>query len=498
MPALTSRAESLGEHAERLRLSLLALGCLGLSLAAGSGISTRHGTVIAVYAAIIGALVAATLVNRGLGLGLLVLAVLNGIPALDLELYTISGRFRASDVIIVSLVALLALGHLAASRAKPVSRGLGLVRLWSAVFLAWWLFTVIRTVVWESVPLVEAALFGRDFLFFALLVPLLAETLRTRREAAGFVTMLSIGAALYGIGQIAETVFHADLPWLVHESLTREIAGIVRIYAPMNDAVIAALPFLLTLAILTSSFRVRLLAGGGLLVLAPAALLHFSRATYGSLLAGLLLAFAVMLIRSRRGRFLPGRIVLVAAIVAAAVVAFASFRSATEAVSPVDVAAMRVQSGFDEVATLTGNAGYRVSVGSTMLDRLGNDWMIGLGFLHPSSRPVGGLPDSSIRNGDLGVLNGVMTMGVVGTALLYLPLVLVAALLLLGRRRADEREAAGLFEGIRYGAAAWLVTALVGSITLVTLFSVSGLVLTAAIVAVSVRFLLGDERVEVE
>jgi hypothetical protein len=47
--------------------------------------------------------------------------------------------------------------------------------------------------------------------------------------------------------------------------------------------------------------------------------------------------------------------------------------------------------------------------------------------LHPDVRPVSPLPDGSIRNGDVGVLNAVMTMGVIGAALIYAPLVALFA-----------------------------------------------------------------------
>ena len=61
-----------------------------------------------------------------------------------------------------------------------------------------------------------------------------------------------------------------------------------------------------------------------------------------------------------------------------------------------------------------------------MLVVLGPAWPIGLGFLHPAIHYVAGLPEGSIRNSDLGLMQVLMTMGVLGLALL-LSIVLVPA-----------------------------------------------------------------------
>jgi hypothetical protein len=76
-----------------------------------------------------------------------------------------------------------------------------------------------------------------------------------------------------------------------------------------------------------------------------------------------------------------------------------------------------------------------------------------------------------------------MTMGVVGAGVLYFAVIVTAcgALRMLVRPRVSDDE------WLRYGGAVWLVAALVSSITLVTLFSVSGLVLTSVVIFILVQ-----------
>ena len=82
---------------------------------------------------------------------------------------------------------------------------------------------------------------------------------------------------------------------------------------------------------------------------------------------------------------------------------------------------MRAESGIEEIQARSGTFGYRYNVQSKMLDVVGSRWPVGVGFWHPDDRFVSGLPSGSIRNGDVGVLNGITTIGAVGTLLLYLP-----------------------------------------------------------------------------
>ena len=91
-----------------------------------------------------------------------------------------------------------------------------------------------------------------------------------------------------------------------------------------------------------------------------------------------------------------------------------------------------------------------------------------------------GLPVGSIRNTDVGVLNGITTIGAIGTILLYLPL--LGAIVFVVRSRLKGSTS----DGTILGASGWLFAVVVGSITLVTLFTVQGLLLTSVIIVAAV------------
>jgi hypothetical protein len=145
----------------------------------------------------------------------------------------------------------------------------------------------------------------------------------------------------------------------------------------------------------------------------------------------------------------------------------------------------RVQGGISDVSQSTGTVGYRESVDREMLHLLGHDWPVGLGFLHTAYHYVPTLPLGSIRNTDTGLLNVLMTMGVTGLVLVYAPLGY-------GFREVvrSSVEVAGTALERRWiviGGAAWISFAVAGSATLVLLFSVSGLVLSALVLALLVH-----------
>jgi hypothetical protein len=79
-------------------------------------------------------------------------------------------------------------------------------------------------------------------------------------------------------------------------------------------------------------------------------------------------------------------------------------------------------------------------------------------------------------------------MGAIGLVLLYLPVLAVIAVALGSAGSRPEGSWA------RYGAAVWLISVVVSSITLITLFSVSGLVVVAAACAAACQGLDGEGR----
>ncbi len=438
--------------------------------------------------------------NVGVTAGLLVLAVMNGIPAVDLESYSQSGSFRPADVAVVALVLLLVLGHLRPAAAEHDGSLLQLTRWWAFLLGSWWMITLLRSVLFDNLPLLKAALFGRDFLYLAIVFPLVVGGLRGLREVLGLLGALAAGALVFAFGHLAIVFGAAGFGHLiVHETLSNEFGGVQRVYALMADVVGAAFPIGIGLTLMAQNRRARLLGLTLMVFTGLSVLLEFGRATYFGLFFGLFFTGAFWVSRrsgTKVARRISTSIALLALVVGLAIVngssRNATFNSPTfnGAAPPTVVIAARISSGIHDLSTKTGTVGYRYQVDRNMLHVLGGKWPIGLGFWHPDVKPVAGLPDNSIRNGDVGVLNSLMTMGAFGTVLLYLGPIGVLIAILRSRKRAAVRP----YDWFFFGAAAWIVAVLIGSISLVTLFTTSGLVFTGALLGATVQLLTHEQR----
>jgi hypothetical protein len=129
----------------------------------------------------------------------------------------------------------------------------------------------------------------------------------------------------------------------------------------------------------------------------------------------------------------------------------------------------RVGGGVTEATSGSGTVGIRESVSGIMLRSLGDRWPLGLGFKDPTSYYVVGLPGGSLEDVDVAGLDSVVTMGALGTVVLFAPL-LCAVVLVLARARV-----AGKYDVLWLGAALWLVTALASALTLGAVESVTGI-----------------------
>jgi hypothetical protein len=479
-----------------LAAAALMLGCLS---AAWLMVEGPVGELLPLAAALVFALVLIARWNFGAVVALLVLVVLNGIPGPELEEFAVSGSFRVSDVAVVLLVITLALRQRPES-AQPGSL-LRFARWWGIALATWWLLTLIRSAA-DGVPLLKGALFGRDFLYFAILLPLLAGAFRDRREIAACLSLLALAGALHAAGQLAVAAGGVTSPLVdlvVHTELSVSFEGTERIYSNMADVVTAAFPFAVGLALIPPRRGLRLV-GIALATLAGMSILfQFTRATYLALALALIVVSATWVYADGAiSRPLRRAIAATAGVV---VLGFfvSGFRplEASIALSPEAAAVSdRAASSVDEIVGGTGNVGYRFDLAEEMLTLLGDRWPVGLGFWHPEVKPVSSLPDGSIRNADTGVLNAVTTMGIVGALLIYLPLVtfFFAAM----HRRRDFGSVARRNQWFFFGAATWILYALMSSGSLVTLFSVPGLVLTATVLACAVCLVDGSSDVKAD
>jgi hypothetical protein len=310
--------------------------------------------------------------------------------------------------------------------------------------------------------------YGREFLYFALFLPLALLGLRRRRDLVGFAVTLGAGAALFSMGQIIDQITHTPLTWLIHIEKTREFEGITRIYAPMNDLIIAAFPMAFAaMLIAPRPWRRRAIP---LTVLTGVAnVLTFVRAVY---LSELLALFLISLIWARGAGWRPRHIRYAFAMGIAGILALALAVAAvgettstnTGIPSPIRAVVARAELGFSDVQGQSGSVGERLQQTDRELEVLGNHWVAGLGFLNPAYHYVVGLREGSIRDSDLGSLNIVMTLGIIGLFLAYMPL--IGGLIYLLKRR---------YSFVQYGGAMYLTGALVGSVTLGAIAHLSGL-----------------------
>ena len=469
--------EAVGSGTSERLLPLWPLFAVSTSVLLGGAIASDQLTLITLMAlAMTGVGVAHW--NRGVFAGVLVLFVLNGVPFINTLPSKAGGTNALDDIAFLLLLVTLAAFAIARPRNPERERLFRLACLWAAASLAWWGLKVILTVTTSGIPVVPAITYGRDFMYFSLLLPLALGGLRRRHDLIGAVVTLALGISMYALGQIINVVNGHDISWLIHVGKTADFQGIVRIYAPMNELLIAAFPLAFA-ATLIGPARWRPWAAAVAVLTGVANALSFTRAVYVGELVGLTAISVIWALSSGWGARTVRRAVAwgaVLSVMAVTLVGGSNARQASSA-SPLQAVVERAELGFTDVQNQSGNLGYRLTAARRDLQVLGGHWLTGLGFLNPKYRYFGGLREGSIRDSDLGSLNIVMTMGLIGLIVVYLP-PCVGLIFLIRRRR-------GWFD---YGGAIYLSAALIGSVTLATVSSVPGLLVLACALAITANW----------
>jgi hypothetical protein len=472
-----------GGRPAQLGVAVSAALFIGILAASGNSSVALVGVLAAIWMALAGQYL------RGSLIGLLLLVVLDGVPFLSTASINEHLLVPVEDLAVFALVVVLLWINLERPPNPARARTRLVAAAWSALFVSAWLLELGRTLVNTDVPLLDAFLIGRDFLYFALLLPLMIGGVVRRADIVGVAAVLGAGAFIFALGQflIQLGIGATDL---IHPAQVSSFAGLPRLYSSMNDLISLLAVLSVGLTVLGESARNRRVGAAGTLVFGTAFLLSFTRASYLGLAGALLLVSIVWSIRESSSAARLRRTMATLNAVATITLggAFALQPSFFQS-GPVGAVSSRVTSvfatqtaatQFDTSQAQTATVALRLDVGDRMLQVLGNDWFFGLGFLHPNDVYEADLPDGTIRNTNLGVFNILMTMGIVGLALLYAPVAVITY------RLAASGGTAGIPEWLKYGAAIWLVMTLISSISLVTLFSTSGLILTALLLAVVV------------
>jgi hypothetical protein len=460
-------------------LPLALVAAAGLLIGSGWAVARGYGDALIVVWAV-GALSVLAIEHRGAACGLLLLAAANGLPFVNSSHLAIS-QVRVQDLAILTLIG-LAVGWVAsdAPRDRPGRLARVLVHLGAGLTL-WWTFTLVRSVVASGVSATQAAGFARDFLYFGVLLMVLPRVRFEPRDIRALVIVVGLGTCAFAIGQLLTSAGLGSFRWLVHALTTRQVLGVNRVYAQMLDLVVAGFAVAAAASLLATRKATRIAAGVSAVLLGAALGVELGRAYYVGLGCGLALAVGWLLIRhhGRMSRVLRRRLGALAALLVIALVLLL-------VVAPHSVLQggfiHRLISGLTDLQSSGGTVGERETLITNLTGILGGKWPIGLGFLPPSAHYVVGLRGGSIRQSDVGVFGAIMTMGAIGAALIYLPVIVVLAAYL---RRSERWLARGGW--LQLGATVWMVAVLVTSPTLITLYSASGLTLTAVILSILVQ-----------
>jgi hypothetical protein len=465
------------------------------ALLAGDAVGslTQHTRVLDVYGFLAAALCIWALVRHagvGAWYGVLLLAAVNALPGPNLDTLKLSALY-GTDFAALLLVASMFVEHARdAFRPFRVPGYFRMAAQWGAGFFVLWAITVARSWAFSGIPLAHALEFGRAFAFFALLVPLFAASLAQQRTRNALLAVCGVGALVVAITQAVVILHGGGLSFVVHVYATSSLVGLTRLYSNATYLVVAAMPFAVGGVLLGKSARMRVWSGLVAVATTVDIALLLTRALYVAVVVGIGAASLCWLAISRRdavrGRRRLARLGLGLAVIGGLIAVIQPPAVSTSAVNGV---AVRFTSIFSTITSSNAQASTlaeRDQESATLESILGSRWPIGLGFLDPRNRYFVGLPafsDGSIMNSDVGILNVVMTMGVLGAAIQLMPLLFVAWVLWMQRVTKREEEADAW---LTYGVFAWAVLAITSCVTLVMLFSVDGVAVSAAVLGLGV------------
>ncbi len=450
--------------------TLVIAGLAGLLVAGGWAIAEGYAEAAFLVIVVVGLCILA-FAQRGSFIALMLLATMNGLPFIETS-RIVFAKYTLQDAAVCALLAITVVWLFLDNRTYRPSRTAKTISHLGTVLLMWWLFTLARSVIGEGVPLQHSAAYGREFLYFALLLMLLPRALLTSRDISALLAILATGVCVYAIGQIMIAVGAGHPGSLIHFEKTLFESGLTRVYAKMTDLVGAALAVSIAAILLAPKRLIRLIASPVAMLLTVSIVVQLTRARWVGLILGLLLVSLWFLFSDQAGvsAILRKRLIFALSVI---VIVGLGVIVVAPSILPGATLSHRLLSIFSNIEGSSGTVAVRERASETLTGYLGEHWLFGLGFVPPSFHFYVGLPEGSIRDSDLGVLNAVATMGAVGAVLIYAPALLT--LVHCFRRSSIQAH----YYWLRYGGAIWIAAALISSVTLVTLFSASGLTLAA-------------------
>jgi hypothetical protein len=456
-------------------------GCIAAAVAGGVLASSSSAVAaIAVIVAVVSAVAAIRRWGVGVWYGILMLGIVDGLPGKNLEQTFVLGSGATNVLIYALIVSLLwdnarsGLWRLHAHRWRWASR-------WAAAYVALCVIATARVYVSQGESRQTLTVIGMGYLAFGLLVPLFAANLSDPRRRNALLATCGVGAVWVALTTGAAAATGASLSAFVH--ITNQAyaeAGLTRIYATAINIVVAALPFGLGLALFGRTRWVRVSGGIVFGACAIGVGLSLVRVFYLAEIVGLGLALLVWGVwggTSAAG--LRTKLVRATAVLAVAGVFLGVADQAALSNSPLGGVLARAGETFGPAQQAENQI--RLGEAHTLEHILGGEWLLGLGF---QSAYYPGLPTwdgGSIKDGDVGVLNAVMGIGVLGAAVTYLPFLLLGGGLAryrIARREADDDSA------LAFAVFAFLAVAVVSSVTLTLMFYATGTPVCAAVIGI--------------
>src|ERR1035441_5746400 len=242
--------------------------------------------------------------------------------------------------------------------------------IWSACFVAWWVITFARSILLDGIPIRYAASYGRDFLYFAIVLPLVVRARLPLRSVRHGAWLLMAGVVAFAVGQIVSSLGGHELSWLVHPTLSAETSGQLRLYSPMSTAVSTSLIFVAAWLVAGGVSRHRVPAAALVTLLAVSVALQLTRSNYAAMVVALVTGVAVHSIRGGSFTAVIVRVAMAVLVVTVAVIALGTANVGNSGIGGVaSHVAERAESGISAVSNSSGTFGYRTNLDAKMLDR---------------------------------------------------------------------------------------------------------------------------------
>jgi hypothetical protein len=323
-----------------------------------------------------------------------------------------------------------------------------------------------------------------------ILTPLLAAGMQRRDTrsaffvAAGAWSLVISGASI--LGSIHQSSFTLQL---LHVTTVKQTGTLNRLYVHAEDLLVVALMFAIPFLLGATRKGQRWFAALVAIFAVVAVGLLQTRASYYGCIGGALVAALVYMSRGD-SRVAIKRLLAVFATLAVVIGGIFLFASGSSIVRGINQVTYRAASAIGAVSstnTVTSTVAERNYELHLLEQRLGGQYVLGLGFISPRDQPDINLPLNSIYNSDVGVFNVVIMMGVVGAVLYYLSLVVTAVMLVV-----KSRAVSGERRLYAQGALGACVLTMITSVTLVSFFAVTGICTVAAAIGTGAAVIQGS------